>query len=767
MLPPINEYEYQVPGREPELLTHRSHMNGPEPEAQSRINALVSTSGDAVNHEGGYDDDGYDGGGGEGEDDTSKKRRWVRNGVLAFIGLFFVFPVIAFAIMYFFVDVPEPHQVAAAQAKTVTYYYADGSVMGQDFQDGNRVILREDQIPQVVKHAVYAAEDADFETNPGFDVTGIARAVFNQLTGGTGGGSTITQQYIKVATQNEERTITRKATEIVKAFKMNNELSKSEIITAYLNTIYFGRGAYGIQAASQAYFKKDIEQLSPSQAAFLAGIIQAPSRGNNKEYAERRWTYVIGQMGQRNWLTPDERAQAKFPQLASAESAKLKGFTGPRRHIKDRVVQELTDLGYPEDQVRSAGYKIYTTVDRKAQALAEKTVTDVMKGEPENLKEALVAINPKTGGIKAYYGGPYDAKDQADWANIRRSPGSSFKPFDFAALLKKDKGPGEVYDGTSGRHFPGREKPVNNSESEDCGQCTVAEAMKRSVNTVFYDIVANDVGAQAVADVAKAAGVHMAPEAETDPDIAIGGGRVEVTPRDMAAGFATFAAEGIQRDAHFVYKVTTADDEIIHQAKDEGEPAFDSDQDKSKQIAGNVTQVLEPVLPYSERACAGGRDCAGKTGTHQSVKVEGQNAQAWMVGYTPSLSAAAWVGTGSFSDPIKNMNGGPIYGRGLPGAIWQRFMDAYYQGKPNEPFPEVEVIGKEVPPPPPPVTYTPPATTEATSSKMPDKPSKPNTPSKPPSTAPSTAPSSESSAPDPFPGGPGNGNDGDGDPEEE
>lgn len=764
LLPPIDEHDYDLPMREPELLTHRQHNHGggPDPAAQSRINAMVASSGiDPVDSDGEFHQAGLD------AEEGDTWRRWLRprNLILAFVSFFFIIPAIVFGIMYMFVEVPSPHEVAASQAKTVTYYYADGSVMGQDFQDGNRVILEPDQIPDTVKHAVYAAEDASFETNAGFDVTGIVRAVWKQVSGGAGGGSTITQQYIKKATENEERTITRKATEIVKAFKMNNELSKSEIITAYLNTIYFGRGAYGIQAASQAYFKKDIEKVSPSEAAFLAGVIQAPSRGDNKEYAQQRWSYVIDQMAKHKWLTAREFAEAKLPKLASAESAKLKGFTGPKRHIKDRVVQELERLGYPESQVRAAGYKVYTTVDRRAQRLAEQTVKDVMKGEPKQLQEALVAVNPKTGGIKAYYGGPYDQSSFTDWANTTRNPGSSFKPFDFVALLKMDKGPGEMYDGSDNRTFPGREKPLHNAgPGSSCpGMCTVARAMEISANTAFYDMVLNDTTPQAVAEAAYEAGIpetrgDKATLPSSDPNISIGAGNAVVTPREMAAAYATFAADGMRRDSHFVYKVTTPDDEIIHQAKDEPKPAFDPDREKSKQLAGNVTKVLEPVLPHSNRVCAGGRDCAGKTGTHES-HVAGENAQAWMVGYTPSLSAAAWVGTGG-SAPIKNMNGGQIFGSGLPGAIWVRFMDAYYQGKPNEPFPDVEVIGKDVPPPPPPVTEAPPETSKGKPSK--EKPTKEK-----PTDNPTLPPSSTSKEPgrpeptegtpqppdDPFPGG--------------
>ncbi len=750
MLPPIDREAYDFyPVREPELLTHRQHDHGdypaPDPDARRRIDALVASPGDvAAEHaEQGYGDDG----GGPADDErAARRKKLVKRGLIGAALLFFVFPMVAFVVMYLFSDVPTPHEVAAQQGKTVTYFYGDGKVMGKDFQDGNRVILQPDDIPDVVKHAVYAAEDATFETNSGFDVTGIARAVWNQLTGGSGGGSTISQQYVKKATENEERTITRKATEIVKSFKMNNTYSKSEIITAYLNTIYFGRGAYGIEAASRAYFDKGVSQLEPAEAAFLAGIIQLPSRADDEEYVDRRWNYVMDQMAANNWLSADERAHALLPQRADAEKTKPKGMSGPKLYIKERVDAELETAGYSPEQIRAGGYKIYTTIDRRAQDLAEKTAREVMDGQPAELRNALVAVDPETGDIKAYYGGEVTEDNQTDWARIPRNVGSTMKPFDFVALLQQDKGPGETFDGTGPRTFGAgaNEVVINNSEGSGCGNpCTVADAMEMSINTVFYDMVVNETGPKAVAEAAFEAGIPRerangdSTFPKLDGNIAIGGGTTTVSPRELAAAYATFAADGIQRDSHLVAKVTTADDEVVYQPNGEDEPAFDPSEEKSKQIAGNVTKVLEPVLTYSNLTCAGGRDCAGKTGTHQSSE-EGENAQAWMAGYSKSLSTAVWVGTPG-ADPIRNAAGAKIFGSGLPGEMWQKFMNAYHEGMPNEPFDEVEVIGKPTPPPAPPPQPEPVETREPEETREPtetEKPTETPEPTTPPTTPP-------------------------------
>ncbi|WP_052583951.1 transglycosylase domain-containing protein, partial [Saccharomonospora iraqiensis] len=646
-----------------------------------------------------------------------KKRRWkiIRRSLYAFVGLFLVLPATAFAITYFLVEVPSPEDVAQDQAKVVTYFYSDGQTeMGRDIpvDGGNRVLLDYEQIPEVTRHAVYSAEDATFETNPGFDVSGILRAVYNQLTGGVGGGSTISQQYVKVATGDDAYSYTRKWTEIVKAFKMNNQLSKQEIITAYLNTIYLGRGAYGVQTAAQAYFDKDAQDLTASESAVLAGLIQQPGRSDDTEVLRERWTFVMNQMVSNGWLSEADRRSAEFPDIVPEERSRPNTIDGPESYIQRRAQAELAEKGYPEEKLQAGGYQVHLTIDPEAQKQATEAVNEVMEGQPEKLREALVAVDPDTGAVRAYYGGPNEpGVDEYDWASAQRNPGSSFKPFDLVALLQQGKGLGAVYDGSSPRTFGDVE--VRNSGNTQCERCTVAKAMEKSINTVFYDMVLNELGPQAVAEAARAAGI---PEKGSGPDaretmpapdgnISIGGGSNVVSPTQMASAYATFASGGMRHDTHFVAKLTTSDGEVVFDETSdvatEGEPAFSGDPEKSKQIAGNVTESLEPVLPYSDLECADDRDCAGKTGTHQyeSEEQTGENSEAWMVGYNPQISAAAWVGTGGH-EPIRTAAGAPIYGSGLPGEIWKTFMDSYLEGKPRASFDEVELIGKPPAPPP-------------------------------------------------------------------
>ncbi|MTD58689.1 penicillin-binding protein [Amycolatopsis sp. RM579] len=682
-----------------------------------------------------------------------RKRRWkiVRRTLYVMFGLGVIVPAVAFTIAYFLVDVPTPEEVLAQQSQVVTYYYGDNSVMGKEVPDtGNREILKPGQIPETVKHAVYAAEDATFETNNGFDVLGIVRAVYNNLTGGQGGGSTISQQYIKKATENEAPTLTRKATELVKSFKMNQTQPKEDIITAYLNIVYFGRNAYGVQAASHAYFNKDAAQLSPSEAALLAGLIQGPSKSENTEYTQWRWNYVMDNMVKYGWLPKTDRQAAQFPAPLPKDQTKPQAIKGPEAFIQGQVEDELDAAGFSKEKLQAGGYNIYTTVDPSAQKLLEDTAHKYMDSQPDTLRNAMVAVDPKTRAVLAYYGGPNDKTNAVDWANTKRNPGSSFKAFDATAFLKMGKGLGETFDGSTHRQFGtvnGKPRYINNAgSSNSCStQCTVAEAMMRSTNTVFFDLVANVTGPQAVKDAAKQAGVTSLDKISVDNNISLGGGTTEVTPLDMATGYATFADDGIALQRHFVTKVTDPGGNVVYQTPSNPAPAFATNNaDKSKQIAGNVTMALKPVIDFSHLKCPSNHECAGKTGTQQydasgpnASGNSNDNSQVWMVGYTPSIAVSSWVGTGG-NQPLKDKNGKPVGSSGLPAQMWQEFMNNYLQNKPAEKFSTVEPIGKSatasVDDPatkPPAPTSTQPPTTETTTSTPPPPSSTSSTPSSP------------------------------------
>ncbi|HEV2782052.1 MAG TPA: transglycosylase domain-containing protein, partial [Actinophytocola sp.] len=673
--------------REPDLLTHR------EPDYDEEYDDLDEDRPTA--------------------DELRRKRRkkiWrrIRRGLYVFIALMIIGPILAFLIAYQMVTVPSPNEVKANQSQVVTLQYAGGEELTRIAPEGaNRKFVTYAELaaaPQVL-NAVFAAEDNTFMSNAGFDLSGVLRAAYNQVTGGEGGGSTITQQYIKQATDEQDRTLVNKGIEVVKAYKMNRTYSKEQIIEAYLNTVYFGRNAYGIAAAAKAYYNKDdLKALTPAESALLAGMIQSPSRFKDEAYMQRRWNYVMDQLVANNWFPAAQRKAEQYPTPVPYEQTKTKALTGPGGHIQRAVFDELEagPLKLTEAEIQRRGFTIVTTIDKTAQELAEKAVREVMEGQPDNLHPGLVAVDPKTGEIKAYYGG--EDGTGTNWAGTKQEPGSSFKPFDLVALLQKGKGLGETYDGSSPRVFDGL--TIRNSEGASCNPCTVAEAMKRSINTVFYDIAVNDVGTKKVAEAAQQAGIAQPwagePGAAPSAGISIGGDLTKVSTADMAAAYATFAARGIQRTSHIVAKVLNPDGSPYWTAQVNEKQAFDSDPRKNEKIARNVTQSLLPIPGYSKLPCADGRECAAKSGTHQLGETA-DNAKAWMVGYTPQLSTAVSMsGDSNNGDTsrlaIRNAQKKIIFGAGLPGQIWKKFMDSYHKTfkLPKEGFGRYEAIGKGV-----------------------------------------------------------------------
>ncbi len=625
-------------------------------------------------------------------------------------------PVLTFFAGWFLFTVPSPAALAAQNKQVTTIMASDGSTeIGRYVpEQGNRIAVDLAEVPVHVQNAVLAAEDRSFRSNPGFDVAGIARAAWKQLTGGTGGGSTITQQYVKVATGQDEYSIFRKFREVIAAAKITKQNSKNRILEDYLNTIYFGRGAYGIQAASQAYFGKNVQSLTPPEAAVLAGAIRSPSRldpAKNRQQSEERWNFVLDGMVDQRWLSQADRAAARYP--ATIAPGQAPGSpTDDRAHIVDRVLEELEKQGITREQLAFDGGRINTTIDARAQGLARDAVRTELSGQPRNLHSSLVAIDPRSGGVTAYYGGAqgegFDLAGGPVW-----NPGSAFKPFTMMAALEQDIGLNSIYDGNSPLVIDGR--PYANSESRDYSRLTLQEAMTQSVNTAFVRL-AERVGPRAIRDAAIKAGIPdqvngkraMAELDSGQPAVGITLGQYPVHTIDMAGAYATFAADGMRHDPFFVREYVSARGEVVYTHLDEPRQTFDpTSLERNSRLARNLTATLTDVARSSKIPLDGGRQVAAKTGTHQRGDT-GANSAAWTVGYTPSISTAVWVGDPANS-AIKNSTGGDVFGRGLPGAIWQRFMNSYLTGTPMETFPEFTLIG---PAPPPPVLAAPPTSTK-------------------------------------------------------
>ncbi|MGH3783285.1 MAG: transglycosylase domain-containing protein, partial [Pseudonocardiaceae bacterium] len=637
------------------------------------------------------------------------RTHWLRarKFVLAGLLLAILAPVVAFFVGWLYFTVPSPAVLAAQRKQVTTIMASDGTTeIGRYVpEQGNRIPVSLAQVPMRVQNAVLAAEDRSFRSNPGFDVTGIARAVWKQLTGGSGGGSTITQQYIKIVTGHDENSlIYRKFPEMIIAAKLTKQESKDRILEDYLNTIYFGRGAYGIQAASQAYFGKNVQDLTVSEAAVLAGVIRSPSRLDpavNLAQAQVRWNFVLDGMVEKGWLSPTDRSVGLYPTTLPPSQAPG-APTDDRAHIVDRVMDELDKQGITRDQLAVNGGRIITTIDPRAQQLARDAVLTELHGQPNNLHSSLVAIDPRSGGVTAYYGG--SAGDGFDLAGGPAwSPGSAFKPFTMVAALERDIGMYSPYSGESPVVIDG--VSYANSESQNYPELTLREAMTKSVNTAFVRL-AQDVGPTAIRDAAIQAGIpaeingkpSMAEADSGAPALGITLGQYPVHTIDMASAYATFAADGMRREPFLVRQYANARGTVQYQHLDKPQPAFDrADLERNTQLARNVTATMTDVARSSQIPLTGGREVAAKTGTHQLGNT-GRNSAAWTVGYTPSISTAVWVGDPA-NTALKNSNGSDIFGRGVPGAIWQRFMNSYLTGAPMEVFAPYKLIGPAAPPP--------------------------------------------------------------------
>ncbi|MCV7316587.1 transglycosylase domain-containing protein [Mycolicibacillus parakoreensis] len=666
--------------------------------------------------------------------------RWVRRACYLAVAAAVLLPIVTFAMAYLIVQVPQPGDIRTNQVSTILA--SDGTELAKIVPpEGNRVDIDIDQVPQHVRNAVIAAEDRNFYTNPGFSLSGFGRAIKNNLFGGyTQGGSTITQQYVKNALVGAQRTgmggLTRKAKELVIATKMSGQWSKDDVLEAYLNIIYFGRGSYGIAAASKAYFNKPVEQLTVAEGALLAALIQRPSTLDpaiDPEGALDRWSWVLDGMVQIKALTPEQRAAAQFPETIPPGLARSKDqTTGPNGLIERQVIAELLDLfDIDEQTLNTEGLQVTTTIDPQAQQGAEDAVEKYLEGQDPDMRAAVVSIDPRNGAVRAYYGGA--EATGYDFAQAGLQTGSAFKVFALVAALEQGMGLGYQVD-SSPLTVNGIE--ITNVENEGCGTCNIAEALKRSLNTSYYRLMLKlKDGPEDVADAAHRAGIAesfpgvshtLSEDGEGGPpNNGIVLGQYQTRVIDMASAYATLADSGTYHAPHFVEKVVNADGQVLFDAMTAENPG---EQRIEEAVADNVTAAMVPIAGYSRgHNLAGGRTSAAKTGTVQLGDSK-DNKDAWMVGYTPSLSTAVWVGTVKDDEPLVNQWGSPVWGSSLPSDIWKATMDDALQGTDTESFPTPEEVGgyagvPVAPPPPPPPSDEPP---------LPNLPFPPQAPPPPP-----------------------------------
>lgn len=602
-------------------------------------------------------------------------------------GFGFIAVATLFALAYFTVDIPDPNAFVNSQSTIIQY--SNGEEIGRIGSE-NRQIVPLAKIPLNVRHAVLAAEDRGFYSNRAFSITGIARALINNLKGGSlQGGSTITQQYAKTAFLTPSRTIQRKIKELVISIKLENQLSKDQIFESYLNTIYFGRGTYGVMTASQQYFNRNVDQLTNSQAAVIASILRSPGYYDpafgkaNATRLKARFEYVKKGMVSAGWLTPKEALKMKFPTITPrATSGQL---SGPKGHVIEAVQKELAKLGFSQEQLLVGGYVIKTTLDQKAQQSAVDAVNKFYPTKaPDNLHIGLVAIRPGTGEIVALYGGrDYLVRQLSDATQSIALAGSTFKPFALVAALEQGIPLTSMWNGDSPQIFDDAGKPydVSNYGNEGWGQIDLLAATKHSVNTVFVPLGIK-VGPTAVVDVARRAGIPEAVAMMPTPSVVLGVASPHVI--DVANAYATFAAQGIKSKPYLVSQVLGTNKGVLYQAKTETQEVF------SKDVMADLTYALQGVVNggTGSAALALGRPAAGKTGTSES------NASAWFSAFTPQLAASVALFRDSASESLNGIGGlTSVTGGTFPAKIWTAFMKGALKGEPVMDFPAPTNIG--------------------------------------------------------------------------
>jgi membrane peptidoglycan carboxypeptidase len=558
----------------------------------------------------------------------------------------------------------------------------------------NRTIIPLARIPLDLRHAVLAAEDKNFYSQGAFNPIAILRGAINTALGrGLQGGSTITQQYAKTAFLTPDRTIQRKIIELIIAIKLENQLSKDEIFENYLNTIYFGRGAYGVETGAQLYFGRGADQLSIPQAAVLASILRSPGfydpdyREGNRERLEARYKYVLNNMVDEGWLSEDDAAKylKKLPTIRPRLSTGQ--LAGNKGHLIEAVRKELNTLGFPDEQLMIGGLTVRTTLEKNAQLAAETAVfKEAPKKAPDNLHIGLISIRPGTGEIVAMYGGKdYLERQLNDATQGITQAGSTFKPFALIAALEQGISLASVWNGDGPKifdDFNGRPYEVSNYGDKSFGDISLLKASASSINTIYVPLGIK-VGVDKVIEAARRAGIPDSVAMVPSPSVVLG----VASPRviDVANSFATFAANGVRAKPFLVKEVLGANKGVLYQARIETEQVFDED------VMADLNYALGEVVRAGTATSAlrsFGRPAAGKTGTSQS------NASAWFSGYTPQLATSIAFYRDDATQSLNGIGGlNSVTGGSFPARIWNAYMKVALKGAPIIDFAPPSFIG--------------------------------------------------------------------------
>lgn len=627
--------------------------------------------------------------GSKGPKPKGKSKHLILKWVLGIIGALLALGIGAFAYLYATTEIPQPESIAVAENTTV--YYADGTTPIGTFSEQNREIIDCSVLPDYVGQAVVASEDRSFYTNRGIDLVGIARAFWNNLTTGSRqGGSTITQQYAERYYLGETTSYLGKAREAILALKIAQAQDKDQVLCNYMNTIYLGRGTYGIQAAAKAYFGKEAKDLTVAEAAMLAGIIPSPSSWDpavDPEQAQARFTRVLRIMQEDGYITAQEQQEAQFPQ--TIEYTQQNSYQGANGYLLQMVRDELTGDGtFSAEQLDTGGYAIVTTIDKSKQDLMYSVVSPTQNGMqgviPDGMEFGGISVNAKDGSIISVYAGEdYLTKQLNQATQSVYEIGSTMKPMALLGAIQEGVNLDTVFNGNSPRKFDGIADPVGNFGNMSYGNVNLYTATAQSLNTVYMDVQAK-LGTQRIAEIAKEAGAESDALDGTNPFTVLGNNAL--TTKDVARMYATIANQGNRPNIHIVSSVKNTDGEDIYKAPTDTTQVFDANDTAlvTKAMTGTVQNGT------ATEALAVGHNLAMKTGTAND------SYAASAVGFTPSVVSvfAMWYPDANGNPQEVPAFGGWSGGSDYPVHLFTQYMTQALAGTDNETFPNAVDHGK-------------------------------------------------------------------------
>lgn len=596
--------------------------------------------------------------------------------------------ILTVAWMYVTTDIPQPDKIAMADKTKV--YYADGKTEIGSFAEQNREIINCSVLKPYVGNAIIASENRSFYKDGGIDLKGIGRAIIHNVTSkGRWGGSTITQQYAERYYLGETKTYLGKLHEAILALKIAQTQDKNTVLCNYMNTIYLGRGAYGIQAAAKAYFGVEAKDLTLSQAAMLAGIIPAPSSWDPAimpKEANMRFKRVLRIMLKDKYITSEEYKNAKMPQTINQTKQNM--YAGPQGYLLQMVRSELTSGGaFTKEDLDTGGYRIITTIDKAKQDLMFNVASPTAGARgitPQGVQTGAMSVNPKDGSIISVYAGDdYLSKPLNNATQALYEPGSTMKPFALIGAIQAGTNLNTLFNGNTGLKFKGIDKPVNNFANTNWGIINLYKATANSVNTPFMALQ-EKLGQKGVANTAVMAGLNAQRVNGKNPFTVLGNDPVHIS--EIARAYSTIANQGRRPDLHIVSSVKNPDGKEFYRAPTVGKQVF------AAADMALAIKAMQGVVQYgtSPEVRGVGKPIAGKSGTANDASA------CSFVGFTPSVLTvfAIWNPDAQGNPlPVPTFRGYPG-GIGYSAHLFTRYMRAALAGTAAEKFPEAKDNGK-------------------------------------------------------------------------